>query len=101
MLIFQGEILRKRREIDPNWFEGTNSKGQIGIFPKCYVQPFIEGQEEEEDINEVSVLPDRPKTPKIVATNHPRLVFFAKQESMAFFLLIVLKLFKCVPLFGG
>uniref|UniRef100_A0AC34Q1S3 Uncharacterized protein n=1 Tax=Panagrolaimus sp. JU765 TaxID=591449 RepID=A0AC34Q1S3_9BILA len=68
----KGEILRKRREIDPNWFEGTNSKGQIGIFPKCYVQPFIEGQEEEEDINEVSVLPDRPKTPKIVATNHPR-----------------------------
>ena len=67
-IIFQGEILRKRREIDANWFEGTNSKGQIGIFPKCYVQSLSEEPENGEDVS--SIAPDRPKTPKIVTTNN-------------------------------
>ncbi|KAE9553894.1 hypothetical protein FO519_002883 [Halicephalobus sp. NKZ332] len=67
----KGEILRKRREIDPNWLEGTNSKGQIGIFPKCYVQGLSEAPENgEEDFS--GVAPDRPKTPKITTTNSSR-----------------------------
>jgi len=64
----KGEILRKRREIDANWFEGTNSKGQIGIFPKCYVQGLSEEPENGDEIS--SVAPDRPKTPKIITTNN-------------------------------
>uniref|UniRef100_A0A914DFX7 Sorbin and SH3 domain-containing protein 1 n=1 Tax=Acrobeloides nanus TaxID=290746 RepID=A0A914DFX7_9BILA len=57
----KGEILKKRRAIDAHWYEGTNSKGQIGIFPESYVQDYYEGCEDEAG----SVVPDRPKTPKI------------------------------------
>uniref|UniRef100_A0A914XSY5 SH3 domain-containing protein n=1 Tax=Panagrolaimus superbus TaxID=310955 RepID=A0A914XSY5_9BILA len=66
----RGELLRRRREIDAHWFEGTNSKGQIGIFPKCYVQDYIEGVENGDDAAAGSVIPDRPKTPKIVASTN-------------------------------
>jgi sorbin and SH3 domain-containing protein 1 len=65
----RGELLRRRREIDANWFEGTNSKGQIGIFPKCYVQDYIEGVENGDDSVAGSVIPDRPKTPKITTAS--------------------------------
>jgi hypothetical protein len=70
----RGEILRRRREIDAHWFEGTNSKGQIGIFPKCYVQDYNEGVENGDDAAAAaaagSVIPDRPKTPKIVSSTN-------------------------------
>ena len=76
--------MRRRREIDANWFEGTNSKGQIGIFPKCYVQDSIEGAENGDDAAG-SVIPDRPKTPKITtATNYSRSVFFKCQNTSSF-----------------
>uniref|UniRef100_A0A7E4VN78 SH2 domain-containing protein n=1 Tax=Panagrellus redivivus TaxID=6233 RepID=A0A7E4VN78_PANRE len=63
------EILRRRRDIDANWIEGTNSKGQIGIFPRCYVRDHTDVFEN--GIDDVqSVIPDRPKTPKIVTTSY-------------------------------
>lgn len=55
-----GEIVTWRREIDQNWSEGANHIGEIGIFPKCYVRPM-----EEEMDTPGSVIPARPKTPKI------------------------------------
>uniref|UniRef100_A0A915CZE5 SH3 domain-containing protein n=1 Tax=Ditylenchus dipsaci TaxID=166011 RepID=A0A915CZE5_9BILA len=73
----RGDTLEYLRSIDQHWLEGRNSKGQVGIFPRSYVQkedsksgekPFkssisfaVEG--------EVNGTPDRPKTPKIIVGN--------------------------------
>ncbi|KJH41812.1 SH3 domain protein [Dictyocaulus viviparus] len=42
-----GELVTIRREIDENWLEGTNHLGEIGIFPRSYVQ-FIDDTSEGE-----------------------------------------------------
>ena len=55
-----GEVVTWRRDIDQNWSEGANHIGEIGIFPKCYVRPLDEEME-----TPGSVIPARPKTPKI------------------------------------
>ncbi|CAI4224437.1 unnamed protein product [Auanema sp. JU1783] len=57
-----GELITYRRDIDANWAEGSNHIGEIGIFPKCYVRLLDDAQETS------SVVPDRPKTPKIGST---------------------------------
>ncbi|VDM48804.1 unnamed protein product [Toxocara canis] len=72
----KGEVVRYRRTVDPNWMEGVNSRGEIGIFPKTYVQEFRDSDERitaELDID--GFIPDRPKTPKIVSSL-PRLAPF-------------------------
>lgn len=37
-IIFQGEMLKVTRKVDDNWFEGSNMKGETGIFPCSYVE---------------------------------------------------------------
>ncbi|RWS30325.1 sorbin and SH3 domain-containing protein 2-like isoform X28, partial [Leptotrombidium deliense] len=36
----KSEIIRLLRKVDENWFEGINSKGDVGIFPCSYVEIF-------------------------------------------------------------
>ncbi|TMS39393.1 hypothetical protein L596_005926 [Steinernema carpocapsae] len=58
----KGELIHKLRDVDANWMEGKNQKGEIGIFPKCYVE---ECQENGYDsAHHERPIPDRPKTPK-------------------------------------
>ncbi|KAJ1350784.1 Sorbin and SH3 domain-containing protein 1 [Parelaphostrongylus tenuis] len=58
-----GEVVTIRREIDENWYEGTNHLGEIGIFPRNYVSAIHEKSESNSDI--LTNSPDRPKTPKV------------------------------------
>uniref|UniRef100_A0A0M3HFK0 SH3 domain-containing protein n=1 Tax=Ascaris lumbricoides TaxID=6252 RepID=A0A0M3HFK0_ASCLU len=71
----KGEIVRYRRSIDANWLEGVNNRGEIGIFPKTYVQEIRDsGNKLTTDFDIDSSTPDRPKTPKIF-TSMPRFDF--------------------------
>uniref|UniRef100_A0A915B5Z7 SH3 domain-containing protein n=1 Tax=Parascaris univalens TaxID=6257 RepID=A0A915B5Z7_PARUN len=68
----KGEIVRYRRSIDTNWLEGVNNRGEIGIFPKTYVQEIRDSSSKlTTDFDIDSSTPDRPKTPKIF-TSMPR-----------------------------
>ncbi|KHJ87860.1 SH3 domain protein, partial [Oesophagostomum dentatum] len=40
MSITAGEILTViRRNVEGGWMEGSNSRGQVGLFPESYVTP--------------------------------------------------------------
>ncbi|VDM57525.1 unnamed protein product [Angiostrongylus costaricensis] len=56
-----GEVVTIRREIDENWYEGTNHLGEIGIFPRNYVRSLLSKCKFQILTNS----PDRPKTPKV------------------------------------
>ncbi|CEF60024.1 CAP [Strongyloides ratti] len=74
------EIVTKTRDIDENWIEGINQHGVLGIFPSNYVKQYNECNDIESDFQYIntsknndnsqaySVLPDRPKTPKFMAS---------------------------------
>uniref|UniRef100_A0A1I7YJ61 PDZ domain-containing protein n=1 Tax=Steinernema glaseri TaxID=37863 RepID=A0A1I7YJ61_9BILA len=57
----KAEVILRLRDVDANWMEGKNQKGEIGIFPKCYVEPCHENGF---DSSNERPIPDRPKTPK-------------------------------------
>uniref|UniRef100_A0A0N5AHA2 SH3 domain-containing protein n=1 Tax=Syphacia muris TaxID=451379 RepID=A0A0N5AHA2_9BILA len=59
----KGEIVRYRRSIDSNWIEGVNVKGEIGIFPRTYVQDY--DMDDNITVSSAGQIPDRPKTPKL------------------------------------
>ncbi|VDK46222.1 unnamed protein product [Anisakis simplex] len=67
----KGEVVEYRRTIDANWMEGVNCHGEIGIFPKTYVQEFSESDLRIAPTSNVDeCIPDRPKTPKIITSSH-------------------------------
>ncbi|KAK0399526.1 hypothetical protein QR680_003091 [Steinernema hermaphroditum] len=59
----KGEVIHRLRDVDANWTEGKNQKGEVGIFPKCYVE---QCHENGFDSAGERPIPDRPKTPKFV-----------------------------------
>lgn len=61
-----GETVTLRREIDENWLEGTNHLGEIGMFPRNYVELLNDQSNEmNEEVRMPTNSPDRPKTPKV------------------------------------
>uniref|UniRef100_A0A0N5BQ51 SH3 domain-containing protein n=1 Tax=Strongyloides papillosus TaxID=174720 RepID=A0A0N5BQ51_STREA len=74
------EIVTKTRDIDENWIEGVNQHGVVGIFPSNYVKEYNDNIEVENDNQYVNnfrsndnfqasgIVPDRPKTPKFMAS---------------------------------
>jgi sorting nexin-9/18/33 len=67
--IFSGEILTvTRTDVGEGWWEGTNSKGETGLFPAAYVEPVAEVAQKPVVNNNAPAFPP-PQLPRYDQTN--------------------------------
>ncbi|KAI9743518.1 MAG: hypothetical protein M1818_002831 [Claussenomyces sp. TS43310] len=55
----EGDHVTNIEMVDEDWWMGTNSKGESGLFPSNYVK-LVEGQEEEEEVAAAEEAPSQP-----------------------------------------